>query len=101
MKEEAAGSIRGIKVGRQAPVIIHLLFRGSFIVKANIREARVLNRCLEKYMLWSGQKINRGKSFIHFSKNFSGSAIVPICDLLQLKKLPAKAKHLGLPLIIP
>lgn len=51
LKEEATGSIRGIKVGRQAPVIIHLLFRRSFIVKANIREARVLKRCLEKYML--------------------------------------------------
>lgn len=45
--------------------------------------------------------MNREKSSVHFSKKFRGQAIVPILDQLGLKKLPSKAKHLGLPLVIP
>lgn len=103
LKEEAAGNLSGIKIGRQALVITHLLFPNDLLLlaKATMREAQVLDRCLDKYMMWSRQKINKGKSSIHFIKNFSRSAIVPICDLLQLKKMPTKAKHLGLPLLIP
>lgn len=48
-----------------------------------------------------GQKVNREKSSIHFSKNFRGQHIILILDQLQLKQLPSKAKHLVLPLIIP
>ncbi|KAB1205592.1 hypothetical protein CJ030_MR7G017764 [Morella rubra] len=36
-----------------------------------------------------------------FADDFLLSATVPILDQLCLKKLPTKAKHLGLPLIIP
>lgn len=103
LKEEAIGNLRGIKIGRQAPTISHLLFADDLllIAKADSRDAHVSNRCLEKYMGWSRQKINRSKSSINFNKNFSSSTILPICDLLQLKKMPAKPKHLGLPLLIP
>lgn len=38
---------------------------------------------------------------MHFSKNFHGRHTLPILDQLKLKKLPSKAKHLGLPLLIP
>lgn len=103
LKEEAAGHLRGIKIGQAASVISHLLFADDLLLfgRANISNASAMDRCLETYMSWSGQKINRSKSFIHFSKNFSGSAILPICELLHLKTMPVKAKHLGLPLLIP
>lgn len=52
-------------------------------------------------MNWSGQKENRDKSSVHFSKKFRGHPIVSILDQLNLKKLPTKAKHLGFPLLIP
>lgn len=66
-----------------------------------MREAKILGACLCKYMTWSGQKVNREKSSVHFSKNFCRQKIIPILNKLQLKKLPSKTKHLGLPLIIP
>lgn len=62
--------------------------------------ARVIESCLAIHAVVS-QKINRGKSSIHFRKNFHCAATLPICELFQLKKLPAKTKHLGLPLLIP
>lgn len=65
-----------------------------------------MDRCLDKYIQGSGQKINRGKSSIHFSKNLNGSAVLPICNMLVLsimllKKMSSKAKHLSLSLLIP
>lgn len=52
-------------------------------------------------MGWSGQKINRAKLSIHFGRNFNGAAALNICNLLQLKRMSGKAKHLALPLIFP
>lgn len=81
----------------------HLLFADDLLLftKATVYEATMLDDCLTKYMAWSGQKLNKDKSSVHFSKNFRGSVIIPILDQLRLKKLPPKAKHLGLPLLIP
>ncbi|KAB1225192.1 hypothetical protein CJ030_MR1G016594 [Morella rubra] len=95
--------LKGIKVGRDSPSITHLLFTDYLLLfgKATVREASILDDCLSEYMAWSGQKVNRAKSSVHFSKNLRGQPLVAIMDHLQLRKLPSKAKHLGLPLIIP
>lgn len=84
IREEAAGQIRGIKIGKRSPVISHLFFADDLLLfaKASIRDAHALDRCLALYMSWYGQKINRTKSSIHFSWNFNGVAALPICDLL-------------------
>lgn len=61
---------------------MHLVYLISFLRmtflfgKATIREATTLEECLGKYMAWSGQKVNRDKSLVHFSKNFRGQAMV-------------------------
>lgn len=103
LREENNGNLHGIKIGRLAPVISHLLFADDLLLfsKAHIRDAAVMDRCLLKCMAWSGQKINRSMSSIHFSKKISGSDAIPICDLLCLKRMLAKAKHLGMPLLFP
>lgn len=103
LHEDRRGCLKGIQLGRSAPSITHLLFRDDLLLfaKATFRLAASLNACLDKYMAWSAQKVNQEKSSVHFSKNFRGHVILPILDLLHLKKLPLKAKHLGLPLLIP
>lgn len=52
-------------------------------------------------MGWFGKKVNRSKSSIHFRKKISGPLAMPISDLLGLKRMQAKAKHLGMPLLFP
>lgn len=52
-------------------------------------------------MQWSAQKINKNKSSVLFSRNFRGQGTIIISNLLQLKRLLVKTKHLGLPSIIP
>lgn len=66
-----------------------------------VREAKDMDRCLNKYMLWSGQKLNIVKSFIHFSRNFHGQQVIQIMNILNSERLPLKVKHLGLSLLIP
>lgn len=102
-KEESLRRLKGIKVGLDAPSISNLLFANDLLLfgKATIREATTLEECLGKYMAWSGQKVNRDKSLVHFSKNFLEQAMVSILDQLCLKKLPTKVKYLGLPFLIP
>lgn len=66
-----------------------------FFEKATVHDARSINDCLHKYMEWSGQKINWGKSSIHFSKNFGGQPTIPIMELLELKNFPLKPNTLA------
>lgn len=102
LREEARGSLRGLKLCRGAPVVTHLFADDLLLfARATLQDAKRIEECLDKYMPWSGQKINFSKSSIHFSKNFQGPAMLQIMDQLHLKKLPAKAKHSGLPLLIP
>lgn len=74
LKEEANGALKGIKICRKAPSVSHLFFADDLIIfaKASIRDAGTIEKVLAKYSAWSGQKINKNKLLIHFSKNFVG-----------------------------
>ncbi len=55
------------------PAITHVMFADDLMIfaKAQRREVEIINNCLETYCLWSGQRINRDKSGLIFSKLFS------------------------------
>lgn len=98
LKEERNGRLRGIRLCKGARMINHFLFADDlffFLAKATVREAENLDACLNS--IWDG----RSKSSTHFSKNFQGPPARHIMDTLNLKHLPPKARHLGLPLLIP
>jgi len=72
-REENKGRIRGISVCRKAPQVSHLMFVNDCIIFCNAtREegARVL-QILEDYEKNSGQKLNKDKTSLFFSKNTS------------------------------
>lgn len=72
LREESQGRLLGIKLGRDDLRINHMLFVDDLInfAKSSVREVSVMEECLDKSMLWSGQKINKKKSSVHFSKKF-------------------------------
>ena len=70
-KVENGGIPRGIVVCRQASLVSHLLFACIVFGKASKEEGFRLLKILEVYEKESGQKLNREKTSLFFSKNTS------------------------------
>lgn len=70
-KEELEGHIKGIIVCRGAPRISHRLFadNSSVFCRATIKEGSKVMKVLEDYESDSGQKLNKEKTSLFFSKN--------------------------------
>jgi hypothetical protein len=67
-KEHSIGRLGGIKASMRVPAITHVMYTDDVMLfsKANLREAEILNECLETYCNWSGQQINKQKSRLIF-----------------------------------
>ncbi|PON97172.1 hypothetical protein TorRG33x02_069280 [Trema orientale] len=59
-----------------------------------------MHACLQKYCLWSGQKVNPSKSSIYFSKNTPRVKAISINAILGFQRIKETARHLGLPLFM-
>ena len=70
-RDEREGLISGISVCREAPRISHLLFANDCIIfcEASSREGNRVLKVLDDYERESGQKLNREKTSLFFSKN--------------------------------
>ena len=70
-KEECGGMISGVSVYRGAPQISHLLFADDCIIfgKANVGEVNRVLKVLADYEKESGQKLNKEKTSLFFSRN--------------------------------
>lgn len=64
LREENRRRLKGIKLGREVSSILHMLFVDDlfFFARVITRETIFINECLEKYMMWYGQKLNNEKS---------------------------------------
>jgi hypothetical protein len=99
-RDQAAGSISGVKMGRGGPNFTNVMFADDIMLfsKASNRDVNALNNCLVKYCTWSGQLINRSKFGIHFTKMVSLNQKIRLKNDLQMKKIPENASYLGAPL---
>ena len=70
-RDEREGLISGISMCRGAPKISHLLFANNYIIfgEASVREGNRFLKVLDDYERESGQKLNREKMLLFFSKN--------------------------------
>ena len=70
-REERVGHIKGVAVSKGAPRISHLLFVDDSIVfcRATVEECGRVIKVLEDYEGDSGQKLNKEKTTLFFSKN--------------------------------
>ena len=70
-KEEVQGNIQGISVSGGAPQISHLLFVDDSIMfcRATVEEGRKILTVLEDSEVESGQRLNKEKTSLFFSKN--------------------------------
>jgi len=94
-------SLHGFKIARSCAPLSHLLFANDLVIftTATVSEASIIQTCLDKYCIWSGQTVNVTKSNILFSKNTAPTLISAIQTILPYASTPATARHLGLPML--
>jgi hypothetical protein len=94
-----SGRLEGLVVVNSAPSINHLLFADDSLLffKAKHETAVELDDTLQLYCSASGQRINREKSSIFFSKGCPGGVRSEVKGILQVTNESLNEKYLGLP----
>ena len=101
-KEEEQGNIRGISICRGVPQISHLFFTDDSIVfcRATVDEGRRIVNVLEDYEVESGQKLNKDKTSLFFSKNTKREVQEQIKQIFGAQIIQHHEKYLGLPPLV-
>ena len=98
-QKEAVGLIKGVAVSRQAPLISHLFFADDSIIfcRATMEECKQVALVLHTYEKESGQKLNRDKTSLFFSKNTSGEIQSFVKETFEAQIVQQHKRYLGLP----
>ncbi|GJN09541.1 hypothetical protein PR202_ga27556 [Eleusine coracana subsp. coracana] len=90
---------KGVRVGRHAPWISHLLFADDCLIFSEAIEkgASRIAVILEDYNRGSGQLVNKQKSAVFFSGNTEESEREKVYSLLGIPTEALGERHLGLP----
>ena len=96
-----SGNQKPIKAGRKGPSITHLMFADDLLLfaEASIDQIHLISKCLEKFCLASGQKVNIQKTRILFSKNVHEDIRESICQTSGFAQTSNLSKYLGINLI--
>lgn len=99
---EKNNDVQGIKIGRNAPSINHLLYADDLVIagRANVKNARAIWDCIDKFCSWSGQQVNRDKSSILFSTETSRETRRRISEIWGLRRMKENLIYLGNALIL-
>jgi hypothetical protein len=93
-----SSNFEGIKVAPSAPAVNHLLFADDSLLlfKASEGGAIEVQNVLNAYCKVSGQRINRDKSSVFFSKGCPNSARQQVKSTLEVNNETLSEKYLGM-----
>jgi ribonuclease HI len=99
---EMVGLLRGVPTSVRGPRLNHLFFADDCLLfcKASVSDWQILTGILEEYEKASGQRLNRDKTSVFFSRNTSTGSR---SELLNLIGIPASTRYdhyLGLPALV-
>jgi hypothetical protein len=102
IRAECTGVITKVPTSKNGPRLSHLFFADENLLfcKANSVEWRRLTKLLEEYEVASGQKLNKEKTSIFFSRNTSTEKKEEISSLSGLNATQCYEKYLGLPTMV-
>ncbi|XP_030930993.1 uncharacterized protein LOC115956857 [Quercus lobata] len=98
----AEDGIRGFSLCRRGPKISHLFFADDSLLfcRASLEDLQVIQNILSLYEKASGQKLNREKTIIFFSKAVHGDTKNQLSNFLQVPEVKEYEKYLGLPAVV-
>ena len=101
-KAERRAKIHGYSLCRKGPKLTHLLFADDSLLfcRATMEECGKVLEISERYEEASGQKVNRSKTTLFFSKHTSVDVKHDIKVALGVPKIMLLEKFLGLPSIV-
>ena len=98
-KAEGNGDIHGFSLCRRGPKLTHLLFTDDSLLfcRATMEECGKVLEILNAYEVASGQKINRSKTALFFSKSTNEVLKEQIKEAWGVPEIMQYEKYLGLP----
>ena len=98
-RAESDGDIHGFSLCRRGPKLTHLLFIDDSLLfcRANMEECGKVLEILNMYEMASGQKVNRSKTSLFFSKCTSAELKHDIKVALSVPEIIQYERYLGLP----
>jgi len=96
-----SGQWKPLRVCQNGPQVSSLFFADDIVLfaKANITQARLIQECLTRFCMASGQKVSASKSRIYFSPNTHASEMANVCNVLGIEPTDDLGKYLGVPTI--
>ncbi|XP_075636519.1 uncharacterized protein LOC142608713 [Castanea sativa] len=101
-RAECNGDIHGYSLCRRGPKLTHLLFADDSLLfyRSTMEECRKELEILNVYEKASGQKVNRSKTSLLFSKNTSNDMKHEIKVALGVPEIMQYQRYLGLPSLV-
>ncbi|GAU34270.1 hypothetical protein TSUD_321160 [Trifolium subterraneum] len=94
------GKWRGIKAGRNGPMISHLMFADDLLLfgSASVDQMRCVVDSLNLFCSMSGQEVSQDKTSVMFSRNVERSLRTKLLSITGYKETSNFGKYLGVPL---
>ena len=98
--QNQSSQLSGIKVALSAPAVNHLLFTDDSLLffRASVDGAKEVSNLLDTYYMASGQRINKDKSSIFFSRGCPEIVRNAVKGFLQVPNESLSDRYLGLPI---